>query len=326
MKVAVQLVAWNGAPHLPRLFDSLRKQVFKDWLLLVWDNGSSDESVEIIERELENIPNESKLFLETANQGFARSHDLLFKSSDCEYVLLLNQDVILEPDTLQKMVAYLDEHPQAASVAPRMMRLNGGVETDVVDSLGLKILRNRQVMDIFSGSQVPDFAGNQSLPVFGVSAALAMYRRSAVGQTLFDEKYFSYQEDIDLAWRLQLQGFSAAVLTDAVAWHARGQREPDKKTVVAAARSKSQQSYLVRYHSYKNHLATIFKNEQGRNFALDWPWILWYEVGKLGYFLVFDRKVIGGLVELWKNRKLLAAERKSRLTNAVSSRELRKWL
>ncbi|MDO8499619.1 MAG: glycosyltransferase [bacterium] len=371
MKLSVHLVAWNGAKYISYLFDSLRKQNFKDWFLYIVDNDSKDNTVELIKKELANFPVQYKFVQNQTNAGFAPGHNQAFRDTDGEYFLLLNQDMYLMPDCLEKMVQFLDTHSDVAAVSPRLMKWNftsvchsdraQRVEeslsvdnpektlrdpsaalgmTNKIDALGLKIFRNRRVVEWMTqeewGFISPSLRGSgegEALAVFGVSGAFPMYRRTAINKILLpggqflDESYHSYKEDVDIAYRLAASGHKAFVLTDTVAYHDRSGAGPKETSDSAAAANKKTQSDWVKYHSYKNHLMTLYKNEYWQNFILDFPWILWYELKKLAYFALFDRKVFWGLKEIWPMRKELKVKREHiKVLRKVGWREIRKWL
>src|SRR3989339_295376 len=181
-KLSIHLVTWNGAKYIPHLFDSLRNQTFKDWQLLVIDNNSSDNTVELIKQELTNFPVFYQVIENQSNLGFAGGQNLAFKKTDTEYFLMLNQDIYLVPDCLEKVVNFLDTHAEAAVVSPRLMKWAFSkikenfhlTFTDQIDSLGLKIYRNRRVVEQYaqlSWSEVSAslLAGGPALSVFGVS-------------------------------------------------------------------------------------------------------------------------------------------------------------
>ena len=155
-----------------------------------------------------------------------------------------------------------------------------------------------------------------SLEVFGISGALPMYRAAVLREVafangdFFDSSYHSYKEDVDLAYRLASAGFKSYVLSDVVAYHDRAGAGAKTMTDAAALENKKKQSAWVKYHSYKNHLMTLYKNEYWQNFLLDFFWILWYEVKKFVYFLLLDMGVLAGLKEAWKMRKELKEKRK----------------
>lgn len=298
MKLTLQLVTWNGAHWLPGLFASLKQCRVSDvrCQMSILDNGSTDGTVEILKKELATPPFSHQLIELKENTGFAGGHNRLFRMSSAEYVLIFNQDMEFEPDCIQKLVQCLDTHPDAAAVAPKLMRLDDKTK---IDSLGLKKYRNWRVVD----SHVSNVSGQVSSDIFGVSGACAMFRMSAVRPVafpdgmIFDESYGSYKEDVDLAFRMKRKGLRSFVLNDVVAYHARG-----------SGNGKKDQPTALRYQSYRNHLATIFKNFSRRDF-LDFPFVLCYETVKVFWYILFDRKVLGAWADLWRMRKKLYERR-----------------
>ncbi len=350
MKLNVHLVTWNGGKYIPYLFDSLRKQTFSDWQLIILDNASSDDTLEKIKTELQNFPFQYQIIENKENKGFAGGHNSLYQEikksrNQVEYVLLLNQDMYLMPDCLEKMVKFMDENQNIAGVSPRLMRWNCtglwtmdyGLEqsfTDQVDSLGLKVFRNRRVIEQYTQenwSEIKNNFSNNVLETFGLSGAFPMFRRSAINEILldekiFDESYHSYKEDVDLAFRMLSHGLKTVVLLDVVAYHDRAGAGPKNMDDQSALESKKKQSEWVKYHSYKNHLMTLYKNEYWQNYLLDLPWIKWYELKKFCYFLLFDRRVLSGLGEVWKMRKDLKSKRQEIVSKRkVGWRKMRQW-
>jgi GT2 family glycosyltransferase len=328
VKLSVNLVSWNGAKYVPYLFDSLRKQTLKDWQLLIVDNNSQDVMLELMKKELINFPVKFEIIGNKSNLGFAGGHNMAFKKIDSEYVLMLNQDMYLMPDCLEKIVKFLDYNTQVVAASPRLMKWNfnevrQGLEksfTDQIDTLGLEVFRNRRVVEKFAGQSWLDVQKNigntRSLRVFGLSGALPFFRKSKVEEVvfqngnIFDELYQSYKEDVDLAFRLAAHDSEACIALDAVAYHDRSASGSKDTSDTAAMANKKTQSEWVKYHSYKNHLMTLFKNEYWQNLILDLPWILWYELKKFVYYLIFDRKVLAGLKEIWRLKKDLKDKRK----------------
>lgn len=342
-KLIIQLVTWNGEKYIPFLFESLRRQTFRDWSILVLDNASSDATVELIKKELGNLSNDSRLIENKQNIGFAGGHNSLLNENDSQYVLFLNQDMYLAPDCLQQMIDFMETEPRVSALAPRLMRWNfeeaaaGRLElsfTYQLDTLGLKVCRNRRVMEFHHGESWPvaGIAKQNYVEVFGVSGAFPLYRRRDLTDvvfsdgTVYDEIYNSYKEDVDLAFRLRSMGKISVALLSAVVYHDRTASGPADKTDRAAVVNKKLQSPRVKYLSYKNHLATIYKNEYWQNLALDFAWILWYEMKKFFYYLFLDFSVLKGLAELFKNRKALKKHRHEiALKRKVNWKAMRKW-
>lgn len=361
MKLLIQLVTWNGAKYIPYLFDSLKKQTFTDWAMIVLDNHSEDDTVAVAERMIAEHALPAQVAPLNKNIGFAAGHNTIFfgfwkKKRLPEYVLFLNQDMHLLPDCLEKLVLFLDEHREVCGVSPRLMRWHFSMIvsgfrqslTDTIDSLGLRVLRNRRVIEYMAGeswtiikkgiSHVAKKYGeegpinNTSTWMFGLSGALPMFRTkvlravSFLDATVFDESYHAYKEDVDLAFRLRSAGFHTAIVFDAVAYHDRSAAGLLDLSDTAAAENKKTQSAWACYNSYKNHLATLYKNEYWQNALLDFPHIFWYELKKFGWFLLFNPKVLAGIGDLWKARKALKEKRAS-ITEArfLSWRQMRKW-
>ncbi len=340
-KLTVQLVTWNGEKYIPYLFASLAKQTYTDWELVVFDNNSEDGTVRAMQDAIRQF-NMSHCTIEQSptNTGFAGGHNALFQKTKGEYVLLLNQDMYLMPDAFEKMVLFLDTHDDVSSVSPRLMKWNFDVLassdenvehsfTDVLDSLGLKVFRNRRVIEKYAGKRWQDLKpkmnlsfhaerfreSGTALEVFGVSGAFPLFRRSSLSYvafsdgTFFDNDYHAYKEDVDLAFRLRSAGYRSFVLLDTLAYHDRSASGQEDLGDIAASKNKKRQSSWVTYHSYKNHLMTLYKNEYWQNWVLDAVFIKWYELKKFGWFLLFKSSVLKGLGDMMKMRKSLKQKR-----------------
>lgn len=324
-KLSINLVVRNGEKYVPFLLASLRRQTFTDWELVVVDNASEDNTVGLIESEFNAPGLKYRVIKNAVNAGFSPGHNTAYKETTAEYVLLLNADMYLLPEALEKLVKFLDDHPDTAAVSPRLMRWdfektwgakqNGSdiMEsaragfTSQIDTVGMKLFKNRRTVEWLTrqtwakdseSEGVRNIFGKTVQEVFGVSGALPMYRKSLLdkvllpGGNIFDPTYHSYKEDLDLAYRLRNVGFVSYVLLEAVAYHDRTGAGPKEMGDWAAIKNKTRQSYFVRFHSYKNHLRTLYKNEYWQNFLLDFPYIFWYELKKFSYLLVFDPGVI----------------------------------
>ena len=314
IKVTICLLTWNGQDYLPFQIKSLMDQTFKDWELLVVDNGSSDHSVEVMS---EYYP-PAKIIKQKNNIGFSKANNFLIKWSDSDYVLFLNQDIILEPDYLEKTVAFLDTHPNAAAVSGKLLYWDfpNLAKTKIIDSFGLKIDKKRSVVDIGQGQEDynPVAKHAEAVEVFGLSGALFLARRQALESIkipkalddfeYFDEDFFAYKEDVDLAWRLRLAGWDSYLLADTKAYH---HRTIANKQMQKTSRKKRD---VVNRLSYRNHLLMLYKNSFAKNIYKDFFPIFWYELKKFIYSLLFERKNIIGLIEFFKLKKKFKAKKK----------------
>jgi GT2 family glycosyltransferase len=340
-RLNIHLVTWNGEKYIPFLFESLKKQSFKDWELCVLDNASEDKTLDILKIEIKDLGVPVKIIENSKNIGFAGGHNQIFTIYDLRftnYILLLNQDMYLEQDCLEKMISFMDKNKDVAVTAPRLMKWNfkDNKFTNQIDSLGLKVHRNRRVVDWFNGEdwknstnkRIIQLTNQPYVQVFGVSGALPMYRSSIIDKEdyFFDESFGSYKEDVDLAFRLQSAGFKSSVILDAVSYHNRSAAGPKHSSYMDTVRRKKTQSLNVSKNSYKNHLVTLLKNEYWQNFFLDLHWILWYEIKKFTWYLFFDREVLKGLVEIWSTRGKIGKKRiKAKTRRKLNWMQIRKW-
>jgi GT2 family glycosyltransferase len=137
------------------------------------------------------------------NIGFAGGVNAAYARSRGEYIALVNNDAVLDPDWLQTVVRAMDDDPKLAAVQTINRR-----EERSIDGAGIDISDGtfRQILD-------------PAIPAWGVSATAALYRRTAIGERFFDPAFFAYYEDVDLCARLHEQGWSTRVLPVIKATH-----------------------------------------------------------------------------------------------------------
>jgi GT2 family glycosyltransferase len=152
-----------------------------------------------------------------SNRGFAGGAVAGIAEARGEWIALVNNDAFLAPDCLVHMLAAGRGTPRTGSVAPQI-RFDG--RRDVLNSAGLEVDVLGIGSDRLAGRSVDDPAVRQPVEVFGATACVALYRRAmldAVGG--FDESFFAYQEDADVAWRARMAGWVCRYEPRALAWH-----------------------------------------------------------------------------------------------------------
>lgn len=330
--IAVQLLVWNGLKYLPGCFESLFKQTLKDFSLFVLDNDSHDGSREWLRQAEQSGRYPFTLKESEFNSGFAPGHNQLFSLHQAPYVLLLNQDIILEPDYLERLRSFLEQTPQAAAVSGVLYRWRKTPdENPVIDSWGLRILQSGRVIELGQGENTAAVPLRPA-QVFGVSGALPLYRRQALVEAadlpgeIFDGSFFAYKEDVDLAYRLRLSGWQAWVVPEARAWHDRtvaGKRELGDLTALKNRRGRHD---IARRYSYRNHLLVLYKDVPLEVWRRFWYKIGWYEAKKFIYLLVTEPAVWWFA---WRELAHLASWRKKRRrlqrTRRVTAKEIRIW-
>lgn len=303
-KTSINLVVYNGSPWLPWCLESISNQTYKDFFLLIIDNGSIDNSYDICSNFLQNHPQlavHSRIIKNKTNIGFARGHNQALAWTESDYVLVLNQDVYLIPDYLELLVASVERQETTAAISGKLLTWQFDSSSwhvsnlnqqshQIIDSMGLQIKRSRRVINLNQG-EVDTGKWSQAIRVFGVAGTAPLYRRQSLltvspSGEIFDEDFVSYKEDIDIAWRLQLAGFNSWVEPKAVAYHDRslssGRRWRDEYNL------RRRRAQDLKIYSWANHLAVLIKNDGILNFLLDLPWFFTYEFGKIIFMLLTD--------------------------------------
>ncbi len=357
MHVVISIVAWNSMKYLPEALASLDTQTYRDFTLVIVDNASSDGVEEFVRG---NHPR-AGLIRNTKNLGFARAHNQAIAYAKARIApergdilaLVMNPDAVLEPTFLEEAVRSMTLHPEAGSVSGKLLRMkhsadelsNGGEKTFTVDSAGLRIRKTRRMDDRGAGEQDgTDY--DRGREIFGPSGALGLYRLSALesvaypvggptqpGQLAvegreeyFDEDFFAYKEDLDLAWRLRLAGWTSWYEPRAVAYHYRTARGRDRASYLSLGRNRRNRSPLVKFLSYRNSWLVLMKNDQLRNQLIDLPRIAWYETGKFIYALILEPrtlKAVPSALALWPKMRRKRAH--IMRTARTSAKEIRKW-
>ena len=331
-KVVINLVTWNSLTYLPYCLNSVFNQTYKDFYLLVIDNGSTDGSIEFIQKNFPQV----KVLRNTHNLGYSKAHNQGILLTKSDYVLVLNHDVILSPDFIGHLVAKMESDPKIASIGGKTLKFHfkpgelREVEfTDIIDSAGLTVFKNRRFAN--RGENTVDRAQfDNEEEVFGISGSIVLLRRQALEDIrfkdeFFDPDFFMYKEDDDLAWRLRLRGWKSLYLPQAVAYHhrrAQGKDDQDTRSLIKGRRKKSQ---FINYHSYKNHLLTILKNEQISNLFRSFPFIFSYELMKIFYLAFFERSTLKSLPSFIKLLPKMLQKRKFIQKNIIINKaEIRK--
>jgi GT2 family glycosyltransferase len=317
-RIAIVLITWNSARYLRRCTEGIASQSVAPVEVVVVDNASSDGSAELA---ASLIPN-AKVIRNATNTGFAAAANQGIGETAAELVLLLNPDVLLGERFCDEGAAALDRAgSQCGAATGRLLRGEGDsiVPTKLVDSLGIRMTRNGRHLDIGAGE--PDPGQRDDSEVFGVSGAAALFRRTMLDDCkvfgeIFDEDFFAYREDADLAWRSRLFGWKAVLASSAVAWHVR--------RVTPEVRSSLPPE--INMHSVKNRFLLRLKNEGGGLALRNGAFELARDAAVVGAALTIERSSLPALSWLWKNRaSILAKRREIQRRRRVADRELARW-
>ncbi len=225
---------WNGSRYLPRLFQSLREQTFRDFEVVLVDNGSTDDSLDLTRRGFPEV----RVVDLGENLGFAESNNRAAALSTASFLLFLNNDTHLAPDTLETIV-HAARRQTCVSIWAVQFRSYDGTQFlgygNAVDVLGFP-----------TGGKL----------FFSVGAALVIRRDVFDRLGGFDAHYFMYFEEIDLCWRAWLQGERIATAPKAVVYHEGG--GSSGSPLIQADSYKT--TKFRRRLGHRNQLASILKN------------------------------------------------------------------
>ncbi|MFA5187878.1 MAG: glycosyltransferase family 2 protein [Patescibacteria group bacterium] len=215
-KVAIIIVNYNGLEYLSACLTSLLSLDYpkEDYKVFFVDNASIDSSVDFVRN---NFP-QAEIIINNENLGFAEGNNIAIKKALAEnfdFVLLINQDTISEPDFLKKLVEETAKAEDIGAVQPRIMLYP---EKDKVNSLGNSI---HYLGFGFSSGGYQKFAGNLELKEIAYASGAAVLIKTNVLKKigLFDPDFFMYHEDLDLGWRMRLAGYKILVVPQAVIYH-----------------------------------------------------------------------------------------------------------
>lgn len=288
--VSIIVVNWNGADDLPSCLEAVRGQDYRAVQCIVVDNASTDGSREYLSRQ-----QDLQLIRNPLNRGFAPALNQAIRESRGEFVLSLNPDVTMEPNFVRLLVERLQAEPSLGLATGKLLQARSE-RAPILDSTGLFVDRRRRTYD--RGQDELDRGQYDDLPyAFGACGAAALYRRAAledlaIAGEIWDELFFAYYEDADLAWRAQLFGWSCAYVPQARAYHVRGRGDALCKPGHAPKDSIN----LAR--SWRNRYLMTLKNDAAPHFWLDLPRILLSELPRLAYMALFVPRALRGIVGL----------------------------
>ncbi len=324
-EVSIIILNWNGQHFLEGCLVSLWAQTFRQFEVILVDNGSVDGSAEWVRQNFgEQLAEDAALprlrLLELAeNRGFSGGNlaGLDKCAASSRFIATLNNDTEAESDWLARLVAGLEARPGFGAVGgPMLFASSKGQPQPLIASAGIEVRRDGLAIDRQLGQPwQPDQAPQE---IFGPCAGAALYRRTALEQVgFFDEAFFAYLEDADLAWRLRLANWPTLYVPEAKVWH-------------AYSGTGKQGSPFKSFQLGRNRLWVIFKNWPAR---LLWrhSWrILGYEIAACGYTLLKGNihPTRGRLAALhprhlrrvWRQRRIIQQ------TRAVTPQALESWL
>lgn len=244
MKTSIIIVSYNTLPWTLDCLGSLRS-AYGEKEIFVVDNASADQSVEEIRKHFPEV----KLIVNSQNKGFGAACNQALKGCSGDFVIFLNPDTTVKPDTLQKALEFMDTNRDIGLAGAKILNPDGTIQESV---------SYRYPGEKFTSGETDELTGRIAC-VLGAFMIARTELIKAIGG--FDEDFFLYAEDQDLAWRVREKGFSIGYIEHAEVFHRGGQSEAGTSTV-ALFEKKLRAEYLFYAKHYRPQTIRRIKRSQ----------------------------------------------------------------
>ncbi len=231
MKLSVIIVNYNVKYFLEVCLHSLLKAAAGiDTEVIVVDNNSSDDSCAMVRERFPSV----KIIENKDNKGFSKANNQGVAIAKGEYILFLNPDTVMPEDFFARTLTYMDTHPEAGAIGPRLIDGKGQFAPDSkksYPSLSVAIFKTTGINKLFKKSAyfnkyyAVHVGEHETAAVDVLSGCCMMVRRSAMDKAggAFDEDYFMYCEDVDLSYRIEKAGYKNIYFPEADLIHYKGE-------------------------------------------------------------------------------------------------------
>lgn len=241
-KVSVIIVNYNGDRWIEVCLTSLLKQTYKNFEIIIVDNGSTDSSLSKINKYCPRV----KMITNKSNLGFAEGNNIGYGSSSGKYILLLNNDTEVEENFIKNFVDVFREKPEAGIAQSKIILMK---DKKSIDSCGSFWTDTTFMYYVGNGKNKNVDYYNKPFKVFSVKGASMLIKREVVEKIgLFDPVFWNYYEETDFCHRAWLAGYESWYWPLATCYHAQG------------GTSLTFPNDQIQYNNFKNKLLSFLKN------------------------------------------------------------------
>jgi len=298
--ISIIIVNWNGGDVFKNCLKSLSKLNYPNWELIVFDNGSKDGSgtERFIKSNFNNKNAKLKIVRSRVNKGFAPANNLAFKKTEGKYILLLNNDTIVPPAFLTKLVKKAESDSEIGVLQPKILIMD---DPELLDNAGSFLTRTGFLQHWgFMKKDSREFSKERE--IFSAKGACMLVRTSVINKVgLFDQDFISYFEESDFCWRVWLAGWKVLYSPVTQIHHKVG------------FTSKRLNQHKVTLISTRNRISSLYKNLSRKNLLfILFPHISFLII--LGFYYLFTLQpskawMIWGAI-LWNFRHFPALVKK----------------
>ncbi len=251
-EIDIVVLNYNGKIFLDDCFNSLAASTYPNKHIYLLDNASPGDDVAYV---MEKFP-WVKIIQNPLNNGYCAAYNLAFKKCTSEYIICLNNDVIVDPNWLEPMIELAESNENIAAIQPKLLANKqrthfeyAGASGGLMDKYGFPFMRGR----IFDTVEKDDGQFEDAAQIFWASGAALFLRKSALTKSgNLDEVIVHHMDEIDLCWRLQLHGYEIRVQPKSFIYHVGG------ATIKA-------RSFKKTYWNHRNSIYMMLKNYENKN-------------------------------------------------------------
>ena len=277
IKTSVVILNWNGAELLRKFLPVVLKHTLSaNCEVVVADNHSSDNSVEVLKNEFPSV----KLILLDKNYGFAEGYNRALKQIVAEYVVLLNSDVETTDNWRKPIIVHLENNPHTAAVQPKILSYTdkskfeyAGAAGGFIDRYGYPFCRGR-ILNVLEEDRGQYDSTEQIF--WATGACLCIRQADYIEAGGLDDDFFAHMEEIDLCWRLQSRGKNIICVPQSKVYHVGGA-------------SLNSESPRKTYLNFRNNLLMIYKNASRNRLIKIFIMRIFLDAAALFHFGIFGK-------------------------------------
>ncbi len=250
--VSIIVVNYNGKRHLETCINSLQNIAYPRYEILLVDNASNDDSVDFVRNNFPQV----KIIKNKANLGYAEANNIGAKESKGKYLVFLNNDIKAEPNFLNELITEMEKDSSIGMCQGKVFLMDNPKNLDSIGTYftSAGFLRHIGLKEEDRGQY------DQKREIFSPKGVCIVINRNLFEKIEgFDNDFFVYFEESDLAWKVWLAGYRVLYIPQSVIYHK------------VAATSLTFPFFFIQYHSYKNRMCSLVKNLEFKNLLLFLP-------------------------------------------------------
>lgn len=261
MKIGIIIVTFNSQKDIARLLESIILQCYDDLRVYIVDNNSNDETLNIVQKYFSKIP--INIIATKRNNGFARGNNIGIQKAideDCDLVFILNPDMQLEQKCIDLISKKFIADEKIGVVGPIV--LDSKETNNIIQSYGFKVNFKTQKKHLcHTGEKLTDEIPPEIYVDYVLGGAM-MIRTNVLSTTgLFEENYFMYNDELDIAYRIFKAGFKTVCLRDAIVRHFHDFDNNNKRgnNLMYYYIMRNRYLYFIKYRFYTHLIFSLFK-------------------------------------------------------------------